>query len=140
MFYFLANCLAVLKQESIAIVSKNMLQFENATCSGFKKPLQSWRKTEPSSTADVTRCNFLCNLCYNGVARQVAGGLQHVTCSLCYLSGNFWGLQQLEKVELGFTFLQRLYGLFCSSRLQRVTCLLQLAIDYETSCKKNCIL
>ena len=38
----------------------------------FEKSLQLLRKVKPISTASVTRCNFLCNLCCNSVGRQVA--------------------------------------------------------------------
>ena len=72
---------------------KKTLQSQAATCNGFKRSLQSLQKIEPSSTAGVTQCKFLCNLCCNGFARQVAGRLERVTCPII-------NLQRLHKVEL----------------------------------------
>ena len=74
------------------------------TCNGFKESLQSLHKVESSSTAGITGCNFLCNLCCNGVARKLHVGLACNTLSLQLVSQLFLGLQQLHKVELGSTF------------------------------------
>ena len=49
--------------------------------------------------------NFLCNLCGNGVARQVSGRLQCIQCPLCNLSRNFMDLQWQHKVKLGSIFI-----------------------------------
>ena len=85
------------------------LQSRAAACNGFKKSLQSLQKLEPRSTAIVTRCDFLCNLCCNGVARQVTVRLQHVTCSLCNLSCNFFGLATIAESRAWFytTFIRK---------------------------------
>ena len=36
-----------------------MLQYRAATCNGFEYLCKHYRKTEPTSTVSVTRCNFL---------------------------------------------------------------------------------
>ena len=85
---FFATCLAMSEQEihcklhetyhmlqPQAVTNNginNMLQSKAASCNGFKKSPQSLQKVRPSSAASATQCNFLCNLCCNGIARQVA--------------------------------------------------------------------
>ena len=71
---------------------------------GLKRSLQSLKKVKPSSTASVYMVQFSFLLCCNGVARQVAGILQYVTCPLFNLFRNFLSFQQLHKVELSSTF------------------------------------
>ena len=49
---------------------------------------------ESSCIASATQCNILCN----GIAKQVGGGLQHVTFPLCNLSQNFfWACNNCTK-------------------------------------------
>ena len=60
-------------------------------------------------------------LCCNGVARKVAGRLQHVTCRPCNLSRNFSGLAKLGKAEL--------VSIFCSD------CRVYFLIDYKLQLK-----
>ena len=86
------------------------------------------KKRQPSSTVSVAPCNFLCKVCCNGVAKQVAGGLHHLTCPLCNLSRNFFGLEMIAQSRTG------LYA-SCSSRLQPVTCLLQRAKGFFLTLK-----
>ena len=113
----------LLRFESNSQITKQSLA---ATCNGLKKSLQSLQKLEPSSTVSVTQYDFLCNLCCNCVARQVAA------CNMSSLQlvlQFFWGLQRLDKVELRSTFGKDCTDYFettesCSSRLQRVKWLL----------------
>ena len=76
----------------LVMFKTKQLQSQAAICNGFKKSLQSSRKADPSSTTSATRCNFLCNLCGNGDARQVTDRLQRVTYPVCNLYRNFLGL------------------------------------------------
>ena len=113
----------------------------------FQKSLQPLQNVEPSSITSITRSNFLCNLCFNSMARQVAVRLQRVTCPLCDLSRNCSGLQRLHTAELGSTFCNDCIDCFkiiasCSLKLQHVTCFLHLVMDFfsqrcDTRCKKN---
>ena len=134
----------------LAVVSEHTFQSPALTSIGFKKSLQSLQEVETSSAASITQCNFACNLRCIGVARQVAGRLQHVTYPLYNLSHNFFGLATIAQSGAWFYFLQRLCEcLFessasCSSTLQRVTCRLQLVMNLfiqrcEISYKKYCI-
>ena len=50
--------------------------------------------------ASVTRCNFLSNLCRNGIARQVVGRLQRVTGPLGNSSLNYIGLTTIAVIFL----------------------------------------
>ena len=78
----LATCLATLEKEIHCKLQETCctLRSQATTYNGFKTSLQSLQKVEPRSTAIVTRYNVLCNLCCNGIARQVAGMLQYVHC------------------------------------------------------------
>ena len=51
------------------------------------------------------RCNCLCKLCCNGVARKVAGRSQRVTCSICNLSHNFFCFSTIAQRRARFYFL-----------------------------------
>ena len=66
---FLTTCLRTLEKGT-----RYTFQFCAATCSGLKTSLQSLQKIKRNSTANVTRCNFLCNL-----AMALQDKLQHVT-------------------------------------------------------------
>ena len=100
-----------------------MLESWATACNGVKNSLQSLQEGESSSSASVTRCSFLFNLCFNRVARKVAGRLQRVTCPLCNLSHNFCRLATIAQSRVRFCFLQECffeYTASCSSRLQCV--------------------
>ena len=102
-------------------VAAGMLHVTISGCKWF----QWLQKVEPSSIASVIQCNILYNLYSNGVARQVAGRLQRVTCSLSNLSHNCFGLATIAQSKAQLSFLQRLYGFFknhCKSQLKNATC------------------
>ena len=82
-----------------------------AACNDVKTSLRSLQKVESSSTASVTRCNFLCNLCCSGFARQVAGWLQRLTCPFCNLPRNCFGLATIAQSRAQFYILQGLHGI-----------------------------
>ena len=91
-------------------------------------------------TLHVTRYNLrmqltrvsknYCNRCkkveLSSTAKHIAGGLQHVTCPLCNLSRNVFGLATTAQSRARFYFLHRLHGICFvtiasySSRLQCV--------------------
>ena len=67
----------------------------------------------------------------NGVAREAVSRLQHVTCPHGILFPIFLGMQRLHQS------LETMAS--CNSRLQRVTCQLQLAMDsFSQRCEKSC--
>ena len=105
---FLATCLATLEKGIHCRLQETCgtLQPRAAICNGFKKSLQSLGKVEPISIACVTRSNFLCNLCCNGVARQLEGILQCVTYPLCSLSYNSLGLATITQKRARYYLLQ----------------------------------
>ena len=78
------------------------------------------------SKASVTRYNFSCNLCRNGVVRQVVGRLQRVTCPLCNLSLSFLRLATVAQNQLV------LHGAICL-----VTCLTTLEKEIIASCRRH---
>ena len=64
---------------------------------------------------------------------HVSCSVQHVLCATCLTT--FLGLQRLHKVELGSTFCNDYIDCFetfasCSLILERITCPLQLAMDF----------
>ena len=69
-----------------------------------EKSLQPLQKVESSSTASFTMCDFLCNLCCIGVARQVAGRLPSVTCPLGNLSHSFSELATIAKSKAWYPY------------------------------------
>ena len=87
------------------------LQSRAATCNGFKKSPQSLQEVELSSIASIPQCNFLFNLCCNGVARKVAGSLQGVTFPLSNLSRDFFRLARIAQSRAPLYLLQRLQAI-----------------------------
>ena len=107
---FLATCLAKIEINPLQ-VAEDMLHVAilGCTCSVSKKYLQSLQQVDLSSTASVTWCNFLCNLCCNGVERKATGRLQRLTHPLCNLSCNFFGFATAPQSRALFHVLQRLH-------------------------------
>ena len=95
----------------VAMSSRNLQCFQK-TCYSLRqqlemvyKALQSSQKLELSSTANVTECKSLCNLCCNGVVRDVARWLQHVTYPLSYLSDSIFRLAMIAQSRAWFCIL-----------------------------------
>ena len=82
---FFATCLATLEKKVHCKLQE--------TCY-MQKSLESLQELQSSSTAGVTWCNFLCNLCCNGVARKVA---LCNTPSLQFVSQLFWACNNCTK-------------------------------------------
>ena len=110
---FLATCFTNLEKEMHCKLQNTCytLQSRAATCNGFKKSLQSLQEVELSSIVCVPQCNFLFNLCCNGVARKVAGSLQGVTFPLSNLSRDFFRLATIAQSRAPLYLLQRLQAI-----------------------------
>ena len=86
--------------------------------------MSSLQKVELSFTASVTQCKFLCNLCCFGAARQVAGRLQRVMCTISNLSRNFLGFATMtitQSRNRGHSYLMLLTHVGFTSKIESDT-------------------
>ena len=88
------------RNESVRSLALQFGRFKKIVCwlwGGGRQLLPLPPPLATALTASIPRYNFLCNLCCNGVAKQVAGRLQRVVCPLCNLSRNNFREFQIQK-------------------------------------------
>ena len=79
------------------------------------------------------RCDFPCNSCLKGVAKQVASMLQGVNAFIATYLATFLSLHRLHKEDLGSTFCND-----CIEVLKPIQCKLHLEIATCKMSSKSC--